>query len=137
MAEFIASGLFEAHIRKMRTLYLSRQDALNDVLKAAMGDLLKTESLNAGLHLMGYLPEGYDDAQVARRAKDLGLLPRPLSDYTHNEQLRPGLLIGFSNIQEEAMARAARVLRRAIEDCAPRKGRLRTDRLPAYAQGGG
>ncbi|MEL6434699.1 MAG: PLP-dependent aminotransferase family protein, partial [Pseudomonadota bacterium] len=109
MAEFIASGLFEAHIRKMRTLYLSRQDALNDVLKAAMGDLLKTESLNAGLHLMGYLPEGYDDAQVARRAKDLGLLPRPLSDYTHNEQLRPGLLIGFSNIQEEAMARAARV----------------------------
>ncbi|MEM8617834.1 MAG: PLP-dependent aminotransferase family protein, partial [Pseudomonadota bacterium] len=137
MAEFMASGLFEAHIRKMRTLYLSRQNALNDVLKAAMGDLLETETLNAGLHLMGYLPKGYDDARVARRAKDLGLLPRPLSDYTHNELLRPGLLIGFSNVQEEAMPRAARVLRRAIEDCAPLKGRLRTDRLPAYVQGVG
>lgn len=137
MAEFMASGLFEAHIRKMRTLYLSRQNALNTVLKDVIPDLLETEILNAGLHLMGHLPETYDDAQVARRAKDLGLLPRPLSDYTHQERLRPGLLIGFSNIQEEAMPRAARVLRRAIEDCAPQKDRPPAHRSPAYAQGDG
>ncbi|MEM1363375.1 MAG: PLP-dependent aminotransferase family protein [Pseudomonadota bacterium] len=119
MAEFVASGHFEAHIRKMRTLYLSRQNALDAVLKEAVPDLLETETLNAGLHLIGYLPDGYDDAQVARRAKDLGLLPRPLSDYSHREKLRPGLLIGFSNISEEAMPRTVRVLRRAIESSTP------------------
>jgi GntR family transcriptional regulator/MocR family aminotransferase len=137
MAEFMASGLFEAHIRKMRTLYLSRQNALSAVLRKSMPDLLESKILNAGLHLIGYLPKGYDDAKVARRAKDLGLLPRPLSDYVHKERLPPGLLIGFSNIKEEAMARTVRVLRRAIEDCQPETGHAPASRSPTYARGGG
>ena len=137
MAEFMSSGLFEAHIRKMRTLYLSRQNALESELTKTMSDLLETVVLNAGLHLIGYLPEGCDDAQVARRAKDLGLLPRPLSDYTYQERLRPGLLIGFSNIAEEAMPRTARVLRRAIEACLPETDRLPAGRSPTYARDGG
>lgn len=137
MAEFMSNGSFEAHVRKMRTLYMSRQNALDAVLKDQMRDLLEPEVLNAGLHLIGYLPEGSDDAQVARRAKDLGLLPRPLSDYTYQQRLRPGLLIGFSNIQEEAMPRTARVLRRAIEACAPETGRPRANRSPAYVRGNG
>ncbi|MEM1428121.1 MAG: PLP-dependent aminotransferase family protein [Pseudomonadota bacterium] len=136
MAEFMASGQFEAHIRKMRTLYLTRQNALNAVLKEAKSGLLKTEILNADLHLMGYLPVGYDDAQVARRGKDLGLLPRPLSDYTHNERLRPGLLIGFSNIAEEALPRTLRVLRRAIEASVPGPGRVRQGLSAATAPNG-
>ncbi|MEM9146015.1 MAG: PLP-dependent aminotransferase family protein [Pseudomonadota bacterium] len=114
MAEFMASGQFEAHIRRMRTLYLSRQNALAEVLSQVMGDLLEIEVLNAGLHLIGYLPPSVDDAEVAGRAKDLGLLPRPLSDYAQTARMRPGLLVGFSNISEESMPRAARVLRRAI-----------------------
>lgn len=137
MAEFMFSGSFEAHVRKMRTLYLSRQNALDAVLKEEMPDLLETEVLNAGLHLMGYLPEGCDDGQVARRAKDLGLLPRPLSDYTLKQRLRSGLLIGFSNIQEDAMPRTARVLRRAIEACLPETGRPRANLSPAYDRGDG
>jgi len=115
MAEFIESGHFEAHIRRMRTLYVARQNALGDILRDTMPDLLETSILNAGLHLIGYLPTSFNDAEVARRAKDLGVLPRPLSDYTHRDTLRPGLLIGFSNISEEAMPRAVRILRRAIE----------------------
>ena len=114
MAQFMASGQFEAHIRKMRTLYMRRQDALNAVLQETVGDLMRTEVLNAGLHLIGYLKGTCNDADVARRAKSLGLLPRPLSDYSHHHTLPSGLLIGFSNIAEEAMPRAARVLRRAI-----------------------
>lgn len=115
MAEFMATGQFGAHVRKMRSLYLNRQNALEDVLIETVGDLVQTEVLNAGLHLIGYLPDGYNDAQVAQRAKSLGLLPRPLSDYVQERRLRPGLLIGFSNISEEAMPRAARTLRRAVE----------------------
>ncbi len=121
MGEFMASGQFEAHVRKMRTLYASRQNALDKVLRETLPDLLRTETLNAGLHLIGYLPKGFNDADVARRAKDLGLLPRPLSDYTMLRKLEPGLLLGFSNIKEEAMPRTARTLRRAIEAAAPDK----------------
>ncbi|MEM9198807.1 MAG: PLP-dependent aminotransferase family protein [Pseudomonadota bacterium] len=121
MAEFLATGQHEAHIRKMRTLYQSRQNALDAVLTETLGDLLQTEILNAGLHLLGHLPKGFDDVRVAHRAKELGLLPRPLSDYSHGRRLPPALLLGFSNMSPEAMPRAARVLRRAIEEAAPRK----------------
>ncbi len=75
MVEFMASGLFEAHDRKMRPRYLSRQNALNAVSKDIVPDLLDTEIIIAALHVIGYLPQGYDDTQVARPAKDLGLSP--------------------------------------------------------------
>jgi GntR family transcriptional regulator/MocR family aminotransferase len=113
-AEFIASGAFEGHIRKMRSLYIQRQDKLANVLKSELGTLLDTKVLNAGLHLLGYLQDGQDDKLVAERARSLGLFPRPLSDYVLEAKLQAGLLIGFSNIAEDSMVRSARVLRRAI-----------------------
>ena len=113
-AEFIATGAFESHIRKMRSLYIRRQNALSRVLKAELGPLLDTHVLNAGLHLLGYLQNGQDDRMVAAKARSLGLSPRPLSDYTINAKMRSGLLIGFSNISEESMPKAAKTLRRAI-----------------------
>jgi GntR family transcriptional regulator/MocR family aminotransferase len=118
MAKFLESGMFERHIRKMRTLYRNRQNALADLLKVNLDDLLDTKVLNAGLHLLSYLPDEFDDAQVAKRAKELGLLPRPLSDYTLKTKLPPALLLGFANVSEESMPRAIRILRRAIEESA-------------------
>ena len=113
-AEFIATGAFEGHIRKMRSLYIRRQNELSRVLEAELGSLLDTHVLNAGLHLLGYLQDGQDDRLVAAKARSLGLFPRPLSDYALDAKTRSGLLIGFSNISEDSMPRAAKVLRRAI-----------------------
>jgi GntR family transcriptional regulator/MocR family aminotransferase len=84
------------------------------VLEAELGSLLDTHVLNAGLHLLGYLQDGQDDRLVAAKARSLGLFPRPLSDYALDAKTRAGLLIGFSNISEDSMPRAAKVLRRAI-----------------------
>lgn len=119
MAKFMENGMFERHIRKMRTLYSNRQNALADILETNLGDLLDTKVLNAGLHLLGFLPDEFDDAIVARRAIELGLLPRPLSDYTVKERLPPGLLLGFANVSAESMPRAVKLLRRSIEESAP------------------
>lgn len=113
-AEFIATGAFEGHIRKMRSLYIRRQNELSRVFENELGPLLETHVLNAGLHLLGYLQGGQDDRIVANKARSLGLFPRPLSDYTIDAKLRSGLLIGFSNMSEDSMPRASRVLRRAI-----------------------
>jgi GntR family transcriptional regulator/MocR family aminotransferase len=98
----------------MRSLYIRRQNELSRVFENELGPLLETHVLNAGLHLLGYLQDGQDDRIVANKARRLGLFPRPLSDYTIDAKLRSGLLIGFSNMSEDSMPRASRVLRRAI-----------------------
>lgn len=118
-AEFIRSGEFEAHIRRMRTLYLKRQNSLSTILKEEVGDLMEVQVINAGLHLIGYFADGFDDVAVAAKARDYGLSPRPISDYATQEKLRPGLLIGFSNIDELSMRRSVKTLRRAIIAASP------------------
>ena len=118
-AEFIRSGEFEAHIRRMRTLYVKRQNALSNILRDELGDLMDVRVINAGLHLIGYLADGLDDAVVAAKARDLGLAPRPLSEYVTQEKLPPGLLVGFSNLDEDGMHRSVKTLRRAIVAASP------------------
>lgn len=81
IARLIASGAFESHVRAMRTLYRRRQDALARLIRPALVGQLEIEVLNAGLHLIGWLPEGSDDRGAAESARRHGLLPRPMSDF--------------------------------------------------------
>jgi len=114
IARLIQSGAFESHVRAMRTLYRRRQDALVRHMRPALAGLLEIEVLNAGLHLIGWLPEGSDDRRLAERARQVGLLPRPMSDFVAAGGHRPALMLGFSNLTEEQMPAAVASLRRAL-----------------------
>jgi GntR family transcriptional regulator/MocR family aminotransferase len=114
IARLIQSGAFESHVRAMRTLYRHRQDALAQHARPALAGRLEIEVLNAGLHLIGWLPEGSDDRQVAESARRAGLLPRPMSDFAVGGGIRPALMLGFSNLAEAQMSQAVETLRRAL-----------------------
>ena len=114
VARLIQSGAFESHVRAMRTLYRRRQDALAQQIRPALAGQLEIEVLNAGLHLIGWLPEGTDDRIVAENARRRGLLPRPMSDFVAAGRLRPALMLGFSNLAEEQMPAAIDALRLAL-----------------------
>jgi GntR family transcriptional regulator / MocR family aminotransferase len=114
IAHLIESGAFESHVRAMRTHYRRRQDALQHHLRESLQDLVRTEVLNAGLHLIGWLPPYLDDRRVAENAWRLGLLPRPLSDFAVEGQFPPALMLGFSNLPDERIPEAIQTLRQAI-----------------------
>ncbi len=116
IARLIASGAFESHVRAMRTLYRRRQDALARLIAPALAGQLEIEVLNAGLHLIGWLPEGSDDRRVAESARRRGLLPRPMSDFLVEGSPRPALMLGFSNLAEQQMPEAVAALRQALEE---------------------
>ncbi|MEO7851235.1 MAG: hypothetical protein ABIR94_03125, partial [Rubrivivax sp.] len=105
---------FESHIRAMRTLYKRRQDALSGHLRSTLAGQIEIEVLNAGLHLIGWLPDGTDDRRVAENAWRLGLLPRPMSDFVVEGRIRPALMLGFSNLSEENTAAAVGALQQAL-----------------------
>lgn len=117
VAEFIETGAFDTHIRKMRLLYKQRQNALSSCLSDHVSELLDVKVLNAGLHLVGYLPKHLDDRTVKAEASKQDLLPRPLSDFTITRAQPPALMLGFADLQEREMPRAVRRLRTAIEAC--------------------
>ncbi len=114
VARFLECGAFETHIRRMRSLYQQRQNALLRTIRSEARDLIEPIVLNAGLHLIGYLPEGLSDRQVGQEAARHGLLPRPMSDFVLAEKQLPALMLGFASLSEDAMPGAVARLRRAI-----------------------
>lgn len=114
IARLIESGAFESHVRSMRTFYRRRQDALHQYLHDALSGLVDIEVLNAGLHLIGWLPPQLNDQRVAENAWRRGLLPRPLADFVVEGQFPPALMLGFSNISDDCMPSAVEALKCAI-----------------------
>jgi len=112
LAELIASGAFEQHLRRIR----ARQRARRDALLAALREHLpgaRVHGVAAGLHLLVGLPDGpgvtTDDADVAARAFACGVAVQPLSDH----RLRPGppgLVIGYAATTPDRLRQGVRLL---------------------------
>lgn len=98
VADFLAEGHFLRHLRRMKRLYAARREALLTAMReiAPAGCTV----LAGGLAVRLELPEGTDDIDIAARAVMRGLQPVPLSPW-RVEQLRPGLLLGVTNVPPE------------------------------------
>jgi len=96
LAEFIAEGHFARHIRRMRTLYAERQQALLDAADRELRGLLDIRPSEAGMHLVGWLPQGIDDRRAASRAAACGVEAPALSAYRITPSPRGALLLGYT-----------------------------------------
>jgi GntR family transcriptional regulator / MocR family aminotransferase len=103
LAVFIAEGHFARHLRRMRALYAHRQQALVDAAQRELGGLLHVPPADAGMHLVGWLPEGVDDEAVSRRAATQGITVAPLSAYMRAARLPPALVLGYTAFSQRAI----------------------------------
>lgn len=117
LAEFIASGGFAAHIRRMRRLYAARQRALLAALENRLGGLLTVEPQDFGMHLVATFTgrlDGADDGLIAKGCAEAGIDVAPLSGFYRGGIKRHGLLIGYAGWPEDeleaAVGRLAEVL---------------------------
>jgi GntR family transcriptional regulator / MocR family aminotransferase len=107
MADFIASGGFDRHIRRMRARYRRRRDALVDALA---GFDVGIRGLSAGVNVLLTLPDGTEH-RVLRRAGEAGIALSGLSIMRHPlaaaESPDPdGVIVGFGTPAEHAFAGA-------------------------------
>ncbi|MFC4421306.1 MocR-like pyridoxine biosynthesis transcription factor PdxR [Cupriavidus pampae] len=115
VAEFMQAGDYAAHIRRMRPLYARRRAILAGLIEQYLGpDALHEHASNAGLHLVLRLPDGVDDAAVAARAREQGIMVRPLSRYYMTPSVQRGLLLGYACVPEESIAPAFHTLMRCL-----------------------
>jgi GntR family transcriptional regulator / MocR family aminotransferase len=114
LADFISDGHFARHIRRMRALYAERQAILVDAATHDLAGLLDVSPAEAGMHVVGWLPEGVDDAEASRRAAAHGVDTPPLSMYSLRPFRRGGLLLGYTAVGEKDIREGVQRLANAL-----------------------
>ncbi len=114
LAEFISEGHFARHIRRMRTLYEKRQNILLAECKKHLKHLLEIEKADAGMHLVGWLPQGVDDRIISQKASEKGLKLAAVSDYSADKLERGGLILGYTAFDESQIKQGVKILKEIL-----------------------
>ena len=110
LTEFLRQGHFARHLRRMRSAYLERRDALLRGLALHCDDLALVHNSDAGLHVTVLLREGADDHDVAMRLGRRGIATSSLSKSYLGPARRQGLLLGFGCASPDRLFEATRIL---------------------------
>jgi GntR family transcriptional regulator/MocR family aminotransferase len=118
MAEFIAAGHFQRHVRRMRQAARSRRDALLNVWPREIPGCMPLPTVEAGLHLSIKVENLARERELIGAARAAGIEMNGLSDYwlEHSQapaDARAGLVLGFAAVPEAQIVEAVRKLRRA------------------------
>ncbi|HKD86397.1 MAG TPA: PLP-dependent aminotransferase family protein [Terriglobales bacterium] len=115
VAEFIAEGHLARHIRRMRMLYLERQNALLESLRRELAGALEVHAHEAGMHVLALLAKGKRDGVISHRAQRLGVEAPALSGYRARPGGRGGLVLGYAGYSAQQIRAAVRKLALAME----------------------
>jgi len=115
MADFMLEGHFSRHLRRMRTLYGLRLEALHRAVREHAADLLEVADCEGGLNRVAWLPRGLDDIEAVHALNPEGFACLPLSEFRIRPGGRDGLVLGFAGMSEEligsSIQRMAAILR--------------------------
>jgi GntR family transcriptional regulator/MocR family aminotransferase len=100
VAAFMEQGHFGRHLRRMRTLYAERRQALATALRSTFDERVVLELEAGGMHLLARFPRIADDGAMVRRALAAGLAPTALSGLVMAHDCGQGLLLSFTNIPD-------------------------------------
>jgi GntR family transcriptional regulator/MocR family aminotransferase len=108
LADFLERGELDRHLRRTRSIYRARRDALVGALARHLPRCGPT-GVAAGLHLVVALPPGAGEAAVLEAARSRGVGLAGLTEH----RMRPGppaLLLGYGRIVEPAIEDGVRAL---------------------------
>lgn len=118
MAQFMALGHFQRHIRRMRRAALSRRDVLKAGWPTTVAGLGTMPEVAAGLHVMVPVDNFTREQELVALAEAAGVEVNPLSGYWLEDSDEPvdkraGLVLGFAAVPEAQIADAVMRLRKA------------------------
>jgi GntR family transcriptional regulator/MocR family aminotransferase len=122
LAELIACGAFDRHLRRTAAELRRRRAALMDALRRHCRKHLSPSDSRAGMHLVGWLP-GWSAAQVQAlvgRALERGLGLHPIGPHYLIHPAPPGLLLGYGALSVKQLREAALLLGACLDEGAVR-----------------
>ena len=131
LAEFIRRGYLARHLAKMRKIYRSRLEAMEEALEKHMPEETTWTRPEGGMSVWVTLPPGFDAAEFLIHVRERGVLFVP-GRYFYLQHPQPNTLrLGFASLDEKSIARGIQILGETAEAgisqaparCAERIGR--------------
>lgn len=109
LAELIASGGFDRHLRAARQRYRAKRALLLEELAREL-PAARVRGVAAGLHALLELPGGCEEAAVVRRSAADGVHVQGLADFTRGHGRGPALVLGYGLPSERELREAVAVI---------------------------
>lgn len=109
LAEFMRRGYLTRHLARMKKVYRSRLQAMEEALEKHMPSSVTWTHPNGGMSLWVTLPPGFDAGELLIHARELGIyfLQGRLFYF---QQPRPNTLrLGFANLDEKRIAHGIQI----------------------------
>ncbi|HET7220897.1 MAG TPA: PLP-dependent aminotransferase family protein [Vicinamibacterales bacterium] len=123
LAEFIAGGHFERHIRRARARNAARRAVMLEAFRETLGSRVEIVGANAGIHVVAWLhdvPAASLENLIARAA-DRGVGIYSVAPYYTTPPKTAGLLLGYAGLTEREIRDGIRVLAAVIGRRAARR----------------
>jgi GntR family transcriptional regulator/MocR family aminotransferase len=100
LADFIASGLYERHLRRVRRRNAERRDVLLEAIDKHLKDRVEVTGYGAGAHIVLWPRSRTAEATLIAKAaaRDVGVYG--ISPYFLTPPARRGLVLGYSRMKE-------------------------------------
>jgi GntR family transcriptional regulator/MocR family aminotransferase len=114
LADFIARGELDRHIRRMRLRYRDRRDALLRALERSLPQATASGA-PAGLFELVLLPAEVNERRLLDAAATHGVSLEGLALHRFDPGGPPGLVLGYGNLAEPAIERGVRLIAEAVD----------------------
>ena len=122
LANFVDSGDFYRHIRRVRRIYADRRRILLDQLQQKLWQYISLQDHQAGMQVTVKLAPGLDDQEIAAQARAKEIIVSPLSSHYGDGESQSGLLLGFCPYTEPEITANITSLAEIIEALAESAG---------------
>jgi GntR family transcriptional regulator/MocR family aminotransferase len=123
MADFMTEGHFSRHLRRMRTLYGARLEALHKAVREHAADLFEIPELEGGVNRVAWLPPTMSDTEAVDLLRPEGFACLPVSEFRMHSGGRGGLVLGFAGMGEELITSSIQKMATMLRPLAQRTQR--------------
>ena len=110
LAEFISSGMYERHLRRVRRRNAASRRALLEALAERLGDAVDVTGGGAGAHLVVWPKKRISEETAVAAAAARGVGIYGIAPYFWKRPPRPGLILGYPRLREADIREGVRRL---------------------------
>jgi GntR family transcriptional regulator/MocR family aminotransferase len=110
LAEFITSGRYERHLRRLRRRNADRREALLSAIDKYLTGRVEVSGEGSGTHVILWLKQRIAEADAISKAASQGVGVYPISNCYLKKASRTGLMLGYTTLNEDEIREGIRLL---------------------------
>lgn len=110
LAEFISSGMYERHLRRLRRRNAARRAALLEAVRKYLGDRVEVTGEGAGAQVVLWPRKRVSEEAVGTAAARRGVGIYGIAHCFLKQPARPGFLLGYARLTEQEIRDGVRLL---------------------------